>query len=73
MNIVQRLRKRNTPYGWTELADKAADEIERLQKENKRLWGELFNAEFEDWRRKYKKEDLPTWQEMRGILKDDNK
>lgn len=33
MNIVERLRKRNVPYGPTELMDKAADEIERLQTE----------------------------------------
>lgn len=32
MDIVERLRTRNTPFGWTELADKAADEIERLRK-----------------------------------------
>ena len=31
--IVERLRKRNVPYGWLELADKAADEIELLSKQ----------------------------------------
>jgi hypothetical protein len=30
-DIVERLRNRNTPYGWLELADKAAEEIERLR------------------------------------------
>ncbi len=29
--IVERLRLRNVPYGWPELADKAAAEIEQLQ------------------------------------------
>lgn len=31
MDIVERLRVRNTPYGHTELMDKAADEIKRLR------------------------------------------
>ena len=31
MDIVERLRVRNVPYGWLELADKAADEIGRLR------------------------------------------
>lgn len=29
-SIAWRLRARNVPYGWLELADKAADEIDRL-------------------------------------------
>jgi len=31
MNIVERLRKRNVPYGWLGLADAAADRIEALE------------------------------------------
>jgi hypothetical protein len=30
-DIVERARVRNVPYGWPELADKLADEIERLR------------------------------------------
>lgn len=42
MDIVERLRLRNTPYGWLDLADKAADEIERLRIENHNLHGHIY-------------------------------
>jgi hypothetical protein len=37
MDVVERLRLRNHPFGWHELADKAADEIERLRAALRRI------------------------------------
>jgi hypothetical protein len=44
MNIVERLRVRNVPYGWLELADNAADEINRLEEALQRIvqWSEAY-------------------------------
>jgi hypothetical protein len=44
MDIVERLRVRNAPYGRNELMDKAADEIEALRDTVMRLKDELAEA-----------------------------
>ena len=53
MDIVERLRKRNTPFGSVELFDAAAAEIERLRAALKPFAdckrGLILNPSVEDW------------------------
>ena len=49
MDVLQRLRVRNCPYGAIELMDKAADEIERLRAAGRALISSIEDHTAHGW------------------------
>ena len=58
MDIVERLRVRNAPYGTLELMDKAADEIERLRRALQDAHGLIDNDLVIPWIMAHKLDDV---------------